>query len=176
VQSAGGGVVALGVADADRAGLAVALADGDALDGDAGGEGVAAGCFAEQAGASSSAAVSSGTRRTVPPYAVAYRRGMGAVLADAVEDAVRRLRRRSPAWWRGARADRVAALVASLAEASRQAAGLPPCPPPLRPDRDEVLADQVAVVGRDLAAAANPETAAAALDDLARCLADVDPR
>jgi hypothetical protein len=106
---------------------------------------------------------------------------------DGLTEAVRRVRRRSPAWWRDpvapgtSRADRVAALVARLAVLGQEAEGRePPYPVPARPAREAALADQLAVVGRDLVAAvtaqADRERAREASRELQECLDLVDPR
>ena len=98
---------------------------------------------------------------------------------DAVAaDARKRLRRRSPGWWRGevapgvTRADRVAALVAALVRRDPTAEGRPP---PRRPARDETLADQLAVVLHDLRVAEGVDVEAV-LGEVATGLRDVDPR
>ena len=100
-------------------------------------------------------------------------------LWTAVSDAVHRCRRRSPAWWRGARAEAVAALVATLAAYERGLAGAPPAAP-ARPARDDVLSDQLAVVGADLAdalrATPDPAVAARAAADVRATVEQVDPR
>ncbi|MDQ1710661.1 MAG: hypothetical protein QOE45_111 [Frankiaceae bacterium] len=104
---------------------------------------------------------------------------------DALTEAVKRVSRRSPQWWAGeaggaTRADHVARLVATLAAAGQQAEGRPaPHHVPQRPARNAVLADQLAVVGRDLVAAlrATKDTDGAreALGQITDCLDAVDP-
>jgi hypothetical protein len=107
-------------------------------------------------------------------------------LAGAVEAAVRRVRRRSAGWWRGTtpdgartRAEAVGALVDRLARAEQRLTGGHHGTPP-RPRRDDVLADQLAVVANDLVAALREHPdAGAARRAAAACLVtayDVDPR
>jgi hypothetical protein len=124
---------------------------------------------------------------------------------EAAADAVRRVRRRSPRWWRGdsaregrTRADVVAELVAALAvyeHALEVGDGPPPetyrTPP--RPAREDALADRLAVVTYDLVRALRAATpgaparhpaglrtvealAAVALADVLLHTYDVDPR
>lgn len=101
-------------------------------------------------------------------------------------DAVRRVSRRSTAWWRTAtphgrtRAAAVRDLVATIARLTRDVEGAGPATPPPAPRREDVLADQLAVVTYDLLAAldARPDeetarAAAKAYDDVTN---EVDPR
>jgi hypothetical protein len=108
------------------------------------------------------------------------------VVHSTAADAVRRARRRSPGWWRGdthdgtrTRADAVGALVDALAAAGQRLTGEHHGTPP-RPRRDDVLADQLAVVAYDLVAALREHPdAATARRAAAQCLVtayDVDPR
>lgn len=98
----------------------------------------------------------------------------------AAEQARRRLQRRSNGWWRDevaprvTRADRVHALIETIAALDPTGRGAPP-----RPDRDATLADHLAVVAYDarLAAEEGHEVdAETVLRELARGLRDVDPR
>jgi hypothetical protein len=107
---------------------------------------------------------------------------------SAGADAVRRARRRSAGWWRGAsacpgwtRADTVAHLVGEVATYGQRLEGVDHGRP-ARPVRDDVLADQLAVVTYDLLAAlrdAGPgaePVAATALAEYVVHAHDVDPR
>ena len=106
-------------------------------------------------------------------------------VAEAGRDVVRRVSRRSPGWWRAAtprgrtRAAAVAALVRDLAAYGARAEGAAPrTPPPAA--RDDVLADQLAVMVYDLelALTTRPDGALAARA-VAECLLtayEVDPR
>ena len=106
-------------------------------------------------------------------------------VAEAGRDVVRRVSRRSPGWWRAGttrgrtRAEAVAALVRDLAAYGARAEGTEPrTPPPAK--RDDVLADQLAVMVYDLelALAARPDGTLAARA-VAECLLtayEVDPR
>lgn len=97
---------------------------------------------------------------------------------ERAAEARRRLQRRSNGWWRDeiapgvTRADRIAALVATLArlDPTNDAGRTPP-----RPDHDQMLVDQLVVVAYDLAIADGADLHAAA-EALANALRDVDPR
>jgi hypothetical protein len=107
---------------------------------------------------------------------------------SASADVIRRARRRSAGWWRGdsaragwTRAETIAHLVGEVAAYGQRLEGVDHGTPP-RPARDDVLADQLAVVTYDLVAAlrdAGPGaelTAATALAEYLVHAHDVDPR
>ena len=103
-------------------------------------------------------------------------------VAEAGADAVRRVSRRSTAWWRTptaqgrTRAAAVADLVATLARATEEIEGTGDHGPPPHPPRDDVLADQLAVVTYDLALVVTPDAADRLLGTYARVVDEVDPR
>ena len=105
---------------------------------------------------------------------------------EAGADAVRRVSRRSTAWWRTTtangrtRAGAVQDLVATIARLTRGVEGAGPAAPPPAPRREDVLTDQLAVVTYDLLIAldATPdeETARAAVAAYNDVTNEVDPR
>jgi hypothetical protein len=101
-------------------------------------------------------------------------------VARAGADAVRRVSRRSTGWWRATtargrtRADAVTELIQALANAAHDVEGTHAHGTPPKPPREDVLADQLAVVTYDLVLVATDETAVAALAAYEATMAEVD--
>lgn len=95
-----------------------------------------------------------------------------------MDDARRRLGRRSRGWWRTAtgrgrtRAEAVHALVGTIAALTARIEGEDHGSPPM-PEREDVLVDQFAVVAYDLLLAGGD---AAAVEAIRATLDEVDPR
>lgn len=101
-------------------------------------------------------------------------------MARSGEQAVRRVSRRSTGWWRGTtargrtRAAAVAELVEAIANAAHDAEGTHARGTPPAPPREDVLADQLAVVTYDLVLVATDEAAERALAAYEAAMAEVD--
>lgn len=101
-------------------------------------------------------------------------------MARAGEDAVRRVSRRSTAWWRTrtssgrTRAEAVAELVGTIATLAHDVEGAGRHGTPPEPPREDVLADQLAVVTYDLALVATDGAADTALAAYAKAMAEID--
>jgi hypothetical protein len=99
---------------------------------------------------------------------------------DAAAHARKRLLRRSAGWWQGharsgrTRADVVAETVERLAAMDPTGRGAPPSP-----ETPEHLTNRLGVVAHDVAHAirdGHPVDARRAVEEIATCLRDVDPR
>jgi hypothetical protein len=101
-------------------------------------------------------------------------------VARAGEDAVRRVSRRPAGWWqtrtaRGrTRAEAVAALVETIANTAHDVEGTHAHGTPPPPPREDVLADQLAVVTYDLTLVATDEAADDAVRAYDATMAEVD--
>lgn len=101
-------------------------------------------------------------------------------MARAGEQAVRRVSRRSTGWWRTrtprgrTRAEAVTELVRTIADTAHAIEGTTMHGTPPAPPREDVLADQLAVVTYDLVLVATDEAADHALAAYAATMAEVD--